>query len=286
MSLRQARFSGSLIGRSAKTIAGPLVGGLRNLTTTQLLLGFTSASSGASVNTVGSFVQATASTAADSGLLMVWNQSAINATDNGFMMDIALGAAGAETIIVQNLALGGTGYFTNGFGFPIPVRIPAGSRLSYRMRAGTASRSASPVFVLQSLPLQHMLPASVDVIGSSTATSHGTALGGASGTYTQMTASTSQSYQAMLIVPSTAGAAGSNANFQLTLAIGPAGSEVDIGSLNAIQATNGTIGPNTQGPQHPALLTGHIPTGSRLSIKHNIAANPQHVEVCLVGVPL
>lgn len=285
MSVRQATLSGSLTRRSLKTHGGPLVNGVQPLTLVAQYLGFTSATSGAA-NTPGAYTQVAASTPAQAGLLFVTNNVGNFGADNGCMLDIAVGAAGSESIIVPNLATGASNVFSKGFALPIPVRIPASSRIAYRVRAGIASRSVSPTMALYRLPQQHLLPTSVDVIGSSAATSHSTALSGASGTYTQITASTSQAYQALVIIPAASTNVGINATFSLTLAIGPAGAEVDIGSFEGNQQSNASTGPIDGMGLSPGIIAAPIPIGSRLSIKHNIAANPQYIEVCLVGVPL
>lgn len=286
MSLRRATNAGSLTGRSVKTLGGPLVNGLRTCITTQLALGFYGGTSGAA-NTPGPYVQAIASTSEESGLLVIANVGANIGADNGFMLDVATGAAGSETNILSNLAIGMPNEFSFPLLFYIPVRIPAASRLSYRCRAGIASRSAFPTFSLFRFPSQHLIPTSVDVLGSSASTSHGTALSGASGTYTQIVDSTTKSYQAITIIPSSATNVGINGSFRLTLAVGPAGSESDIATLDASQGGSGAfIRPLSGHPMQPIPHGLHVPVGSRLSIKHNIAANPQYVEVCLVGVPL
>lgn len=111
-----------------------------------------------------------------------------------FLVDIAIGAASSETIIAANLLFtGGTGDFATQFVFP--VFIPAGTRLSARCQATTASRTLRCAITLIS---QGFLPSgplsTITTYGANTSDSGGVQVdpGGSvdtKGSYSEITAS-------------------------------------------------------------------------------------------------
>ena len=279
MSLRQATLSGAFIGRSAKTVRMPWFANTPTLVTNSSALNLT-ISAPSTTNTKSAWTQVVSSTSGDIGLLM-FNASGTTFTgDNGCMIDIAVGAAGSEVAIASNIPIG-----AQTLTMQIPVFIPSGSRVSMRGQAAVASVSFFPNFFFFNTADGHLTPRSVDTIGALTATSRGTALSGASGSYTEITASTASPYQAMFLVPSNALKTGNSANVRLTLAIGAAGSEVDIGSIELLSNSNGNIVSNTN-VNVPLMMFGRpIPAGTRLSVKHNFASNPDRIQVAIIGVP-
>ena len=63
-----------------------------------------------------------------------------------------------------------------------------------------------------------------------------------------------------------------------TLAIGPSGSEVEIGQLFFESASNETFGSRSE-----CLVSQFIPVGSRLAVKQNSISS--NVDVTLIGIP-
>jgi hypothetical protein len=125
-------------------------------------------------------------------------------------------------------------------------------------------------------------PTSVDGIGGNTANSQGISFSGASGTWVQATASTSQAYRAVAIVPSTHNNNIATIAPQLEIGVGEAGSEQVFGSNFASYINNEVV---QSLPPYLSLFGRNIPSGSRLAVRHNIAANPDRYGFTLIGIP-
>lgn len=93
----------------------------------------------ASANTKGSYTTVIATTACEGkGLLL--DLQAGNIDDK--LIDIAIGAAGSETIIIADIFQGArVGQFQGNISLYFPVRVPAGVRLSARCQCSNASRT-------------------------------------------------------------------------------------------------------------------------------------------------
>lgn len=238
---------------------------------------------GTTAHTKGAWVQVHSSTPSASSLLYFGSaQIGVSSTDTSTLVDIGVGAAGSETVIVPNLAIGG---WQQGANVLIPVAIPSGSRVAVRLQGSrtspTAPSGGNSVALTNSLDYA-LTPTSVDVLGINTATSSATALTGASGSWTEITASTAKDYQTVIIVPSTSSTVTSNITVVMTLGIGASGSEVAISSLqNRYNASTQWLNNFNQ----PLWFSGPVPAGSRLSVRHDIASNPGRYNVCLIGVP-
>lgn len=284
MSIKQAALSGSFIGRSAKTLRMPwFASGCQPVFVAES--GFPPlTATGATLHTKTAWTQYIASTPAAANLLLYSPAGNVYATDSSVLVDIGIGAAGAETVIVGNLPVGNWA-FSNIPPITIPVRIPAGSRISLRAQTGSASRNIYNYMAIFSSGDQDLTPPSVDVLGGDTATSRGVALAGASGSWTQITSSTARPYQAFAVVPSNGQTVGINANFRLTLGVGAAGSETPIGTVVFNQNSGGNLGPTSQISYAYIVIGRPLQAGQRLSIQHNIAANPDRLQACVIGVP-
>jgi hypothetical protein len=221
----------------------------------------------------------------------IGNNQAAN-TDNSMLLDIAKGAAGSEVIIAQNIAVGGA-WNTSSAGpfFHLPIRIEGATRVAMRVRAAVGSR----VLTMQNLvasgapdksPFADRLPTSVDTLGTSTATSTGTVMTGASGTWTEITASTTKDYQSLIVIPSgPANITGAvQTQYRLDLGIGASGSESVISFYNGSYAGNGFIF-TLPISGITAIYSGFVPAGTRIAVRHNLAANPERLCACVIGVP-
>lgn len=236
----------------------------------------------ATTHTKGSWTQLIASTAANTSLLRFYMQGlAAAATDTATLVDIGIGAAGSETVIVPDLAVGGHSILE----INVPVAIPSGSRVALRFQGNrTAPAVLSSGVAVFSGDGYQLLPASVDVLGVTTATSVGTAMSGASGSWVQLIASTETDYQQVIVVPSLSTTDAANITVSYELGIGASGSERVIGSQ--LLRYNSSEAAATSNPIFPIPLSGRpVPAGSRLAVRHNIAANPDRYDVCLIGVP-
>lgn len=230
-----------------------------------------------------SYTELFASTTANTSLLVLaFGNVGVTATNTSTLADIAIGPAGSETVIVPNIAVGA--HFSD-IQIMLPVAIPSGSRVSFRLQ----STRVSPATMNMAAALYAgngyaSLPSQLDVIGINTATSAGTAMSGASGTFTEITGTTAQDFQQIILVPSS-----SSTNIVLNtaifeLAVGAAGQEIVIGGQAARYVATEQI--VNLGALTSGLLSGRpVPAGSRLSVRHNIAANSDRYNVCLIGVP-
>jgi hypothetical protein len=89
------------------------------------------------INTKGSYVQLTAATTinAKSAMLHYCNNAS---SYNRILLDLAIGAAGAENTLISNLFLATVQYPQPG-SISFPLQIPAGTRISARIQASSAS---------------------------------------------------------------------------------------------------------------------------------------------------
>jgi hypothetical protein len=124
------------------------------------------------VNTKGAYAQLVAATTyAAEGIMVV-------ATTKGtadYLIDIAIGAAASEQVVVPNIAASGATYLSRVYFFP--VKIPAGVRVAARSQASTASAAISVHIGLVSsgflgIPGYHR----VEALGANTTDSGGGAL--------------------------------------------------------------------------------------------------------------
>jgi len=242
----------------------------------------------ATLHTVGSWTQIIADTATTetAGLLMFFaNSTTAAATDTGMLLDIGTGAAASEVVRVQSLAISQQATCHTA----IPIRIPGSTRVAARIQSSVASRTLSGGFALFATPFADRLPLSLDVLGTSTATSVGTAMSGASGTWVEISASTTKDYQALVLVPSLSDTnSGGNVNVRYDLGIGASGGEVAVASAQFLYSTTPAVGATNTASIAPGLggvYGNFVPAGTRVSVRHNIAANPGRLDACVIGVP-
>ena len=247
---------------------------------------FVGANIGASAHVYGAWTQITASTAANVGMIWFDGQTAPSpGVDNAVMWNIGVGAAGSETVIVPDLATGGSA--SGGYGIIIPVAIPAGSRVAVQVKVARTSLSQRypQAWLLSTGPAAYAVtPRSVEVLGVNPSTSQGTALSGASGSWSEVVAATSKPYQSLFLMPTIHGADTANINpMRLVLGIGPSGSEVEVGEVVARTTTNEEL----NGVNGPSINyhCGPIPAGTRLAVKHNIPSNPGQYGCNIIAVP-
>lgn len=237
---------------------------------------------GATAHAKGAWVEVASSVGENVTMIGVNVALASGGVDTSTLMDIGVGAAGSETVVVPNVAVGAQQLFF----WYVPVAIPSGSRVAIRIQGTrTSPTTTSIVVALFSGGDYATTPQSVDIIGIDTATSAGTALSGASGSWTQVTASTAKDYQNVIMVPSSSSTDILTINALYSLGVGAAGSERVIGSLS-LRFTNGETLTHQNQQAFPMWATGEpVPAGSRLAVRHNISANSSRYHVCLIGIP-
>ena len=146
-------------------------------------------------HTKGSWTQLVASTSAEINCLVVTIVAvALNATDTASLLDIGVGASGSESAVAENIAVGGAGVSipaAHSIHFVLPVKIAAGSRIAARLQSLVGSRSGTVTVNGYNFGATQAIPTTLDVLGTNTATSEGTALA-ASNTWTQIVSSTAK----------------------------------------------------------------------------------------------
>lgn len=129
-------------------------------------------------NTKGAWVTVIASTAVDAKALLIQvshDNSAV--VDERALVDIGVGAAASEVVLVPNLIGGGIGYTTvkHCHSYILPVRVAAGTRIAARFQSNRASSwGAIHVHVTLLAYAGGRDYGAVDSIGLSTAASIGT----------------------------------------------------------------------------------------------------------------
>lgn len=186
----------------------------------------------ATINVKGAYTELLTSAAYDAQGFFIWMMKSGH-TDADVLVDIAVGAAASETIIVDNLVGPGSGNSAC-TQFYIPIPIPAGTRISARCQA-TAISNISKIGVI--LCSDHPLGWSGGIIatyGADTADSGGVsvdpgAVGNTKGAYSELAASLTYDTKAIIL------AIGEQNNFvrstsgqRLDLAVGAAASEVIV----------------------------------------------------------
>jgi hypothetical protein len=238
-------------------------------------------------HTKGSYSELIASTSANAGLLVLMVQDiSVASTNTATLIDVATGASGSEAAIISNLAVGGALTTTGptGVAVSVPLKIPSGTRISARIQSVvTGGKTATAqVFLFDVGGDYATAPTSVDVIGGNTANSQGISFSGASGTWVQATASTSQAYRAVAIVPSMHSTGIATIAPQLELGVGASGSEQVFGATVASYNNSEAV---QSSPPYLSLFGRNIPAGSRLAVRHDIATSPTVYGFTLIGIP-
>lgn len=262
---------------------GPVPIGGANLSTSQPWRAAPVAS--ASTHTKGAWAQLTAASEADCDqLTIVVRDNYLNATNTAALMDIGIGGAGSEVVIIPNI---GAGHYGRRNVFPVPT-IPKGTRVACRQQSALANQSAN-VFVTPMLSTgRRRSPGTPVAVGADTATSRGVTVTvpGATntkGAWTQITAATDQPFQALGLALQGAGSAAlPDADVLVDIGIGASGSETAIiknvafftASFEAVIEVTDLFWPCS------------IPKGTRLSCRYqsSVVAS-QSLDAILYGIP-
>lgn len=239
---------------------------------------------GSVAHTKGAWVELTPSTIANASCLLI-NVTGIslNNTNTSALIDIATGPAGAESVLIGNIAVGGASSLSTrpGLGFTVPIKIPSGTRISARMQSVRTGGVLGSIYIsLYNMNDYSHAPTAVNVLGTSTITSRGTAVGTSTG-YVQIVASTSNPYRAIVLVPSIGGTLGASGTLYYDVAIGNAGSEVSIGQIATLVLATEEI---FFMPLTYQMITANIPTGSRIAVSATIGTTPPVIDVTLIGI--
>ena len=246
---------------------------------------------GGTANTKGAYTQAIASTSGDASIMVVAvGLTSSGGANNAVLLDIATGASGSETNIIENVGVGGAGSQPSvGYQqtiFQVPVKVPSGTRISARIQSIRTDENNCRVGIsLFDAGNYATAPTSVDTYGADTSTSSSLGMSGASGSYVEVTSSTSQAYRGVVIVPCVQGSIIDAQTVNYKVAVGAAGSEVNFGALAC-----GYTGAETVAVGHPyiTLFGKDIPAGSRLAVSHDLTttdARKPNYGVTIIGIP-
>jgi hypothetical protein len=240
----------------------------------------------ASSHVKGAWSQLIASTAGNSTYIIVEvGGNATAATDNSGLLDIGIGASGSETAIINNVPINGAtaGVARVPFAFGVPIKIASGTRIAARFQSLVSSKTATVLVRVFDMGDYAYAPTTVDTIGADTAASTGISMSGASGTWVQMTSSTTNAYKAFVVIGSWGGGTVvDNIRVQYTLGVGASASETELGSMQFQTVNDETCG--IEGGAFPVPIAATVAAGSRLAIKHNISANSTRYRAVVLGI--
>lgn len=254
--------------RTANVTAGPAVS-------------FAQITSGATATTKGAWTQQFASLSSTISFLYLSVSTNSSTLSLNVLVDIGVGAAGAEKVVASNVAVGGLGLQTIGF----PLRVNAGSRLSLRCSADRTSTAfniyANATYAYSDA--ESLMPTTLDVLGTNDATNTGTAMSGATGTWCEIVAGTQKDYQCIGLIPSLMGQP-PGTQFVFELGYGASNSPTVVGSTRFGTNTS-QYSINSALPYFNPVVGPAVRAGTRLAVRHNISANPERYGVSLIGVP-
>lgn len=243
--------------------------------------------SGGTANTKGSYTELVSSTSTDAaGLLVRYDAATGNTTSN--LIDIAIGAASSEQIIVDNMLLDNNVRYAHEI--IIPLRIPAGTRIAARSQSSTSSGSVICQIHLITETFGNDLPpvGYVTTYGAATADSGGTSVdpGGTANTkggYTEIIASTAKAHCGLIfLIGHRNNGTMVQTSWLVDIAVGAASSEQVIISNIQVRAD-----PDEQLTILAPFIPVQIPAGTRLSIRVQCSitdATDRILDYCLLGV--
>lgn len=239
----------------------------------------------------GAWTQFVAATTVEIDGLVIHPQSLVGSgTDVSCLLDIGIGAAASEVAIVTEIESG----FVNPNSIlhaemVIPVRIPLGSRVAFRVQGVQTAANRSFYTSAIMVPTNgRRSPTSLVTMGASTSTSAGTTLT-QSGTnnvksaWTQITAATTLDFRGMICCIGVAAGttAATNGQCLVDFAVGAAGAEVVVCANRAVgENTNETLA-----GQRWTLIERHIPAGSRIAARYQSDDKTTPISASVIGVP-
>lgn len=237
-------------------------------------------------NTKSAWQEVIASTTARAAFLIVEpTNTGTSGRAVGYLLDVAIGAAGSEVPILSDLQVGMRLPTSGGFAAPLPCDIPPGSRISARSQINQADIPVtSTIHVSLHAPQVGAPPTGsrnkFDVSPVSPSKSEGVFVGSNS-TWVEVVASTPMPYRMLAVNIGGAGdPSWSSAPTSWDLAVGPSGGEVVVAS--------GVLSDTSS--EARALLTGlnwvcgQFPAGTRIAYRADIGATNAHT-VNVTGVP-
>lgn len=229
------------------------------------------ATASATPHTAGSWVELVAATSADVYGLIVGISAGmlVSGTATSGLLDIGVGAAASEVVVVPNLNVG----YSTGTGHPfmhVPVFIPRGSRVAMRLRALITVDTVGIRVVPVGSTGTRRPSSSILALGANEAASQGVALTApgsinTKGAWTEITAATTEPFRALMLAVGGNGDTDiPNANVLIDIGVGAAGSEVVVvGNLYVNQASSEVNQVISTGPWEV-----NVPAGSRVACRY------------------
>lgn len=264
------------IGFPYRSFYGSEMGGAIEASTT-----FTVVTAGAA-HTKGSWTQLIASTAEDSsGMVLIFFQAY-------FMigLDVGVGAAGSETVLVPNVYTGSPGWAVPWWVY-IPISVKKGTRISVRVQSVAGGNTIQMgVLMLKTNASAQIFPpvdypSVAPTIGESagflTASTAGTLLTASAsahvkGSYAQLIASTAKRTVAMIVCAGNP--SNTDTNYMIDIATGAAASEVVLISDLPLRYTLDGISVTT--------IPIMIPPGARIAARCQSDVGSRTVKIALV----
>ena len=234
----------------------------------------------------GGWQQLIASTSADVSYVVIDTGGVFTSgADTATLLDLGTGSSTNETALISNIAIGSATRAATraALCIGVPIKIASGTRLSARIQSVVPSGKTAKIRVFTfNMGDYAAAPTSVDVIGTSTATSAGTAMSGSSGQWVEIIASTTKAYRAVVVVPSASAVSFGEVIVEFRLGTGASPNEVEVGRIFAHYSNIETSG---NGLTSLPVLAQNIPSGTRLSVRHDIASGPSSFDITLIGIP-
>ena len=234
-------------------------------------------SASGSANTKGSWTELSASLPFNANGFWLDMPDLSAAAFRSFLLDIGIGAAASEVVVVPNILLNpkATPWVTGPLWFPI--RLPVGARLAARIQCDSATQSGARILVRpasQSWVTPESFGRATDY-GVNTSTSLGVTVdpGGSVDTYgswTELIASTTYRIRALSVfLSSLSNGTMTNALWRFDIGVGAAASEVVF--LEGIQLVGNTA--EVLCPQWVGPFGLDLPAGSRLAMRARCSIN-------------
>lgn len=256
-------------------------------------LSYTTVTASATPHTKGNYAQLVASTNFDVDFIHLYVSAiALSANDKRALMDIAIGPAGQEVVIIANLNVGwATGYTTTsdtGRQLTLPLKIPSGTRIAARLQSNTASQTAATAIDLFGGNPYSGLSGftAVDTYGADTANSRGTAISSGNatkGAWVELAASTAKQINALFCMAGLhSGTAVGSRNNIIDIGAGAAGSEVVL--IADVPMSYFTTEALSEPARTSMLLGVDLPAGVRLAARAAGSGAAVNIDVAAYGL--
>jgi hypothetical protein len=241
-------------------------------------------------HTKGAYATLIAATALRTQLVCIMiSETQVAATRTDTLVDIAIGAAGSERVILPNILAGWrAGARWNPLILTLPLRISAGARISARAQSITASKSFGVGIWAYGGPNNPILPTftEADAIGVTTASaSVGTSVlpgtgAGTEGTWTNIGGPTTRAYDA--IMPMIQGT-------MATVVMSAAAEHWEVGWGGTVLGEyygGADTSENTIGLFPPLPIFASVPAGTQLQIRgeSSLATGAQAKDLAILGL--